>query len=92
MKRIITQLVVLLIVSTLSSVKIFSQNYLPLVPDSLRGAADAEREGTHDANNIRTLFYNFGMVGDYPPDPLNVDVTVFHSIEVPKGSGIHLMY
>lgn len=27
------------------------------------------------------------MVGDYPPDPLKVDYSVFHSVEVPKGSG-----
>jgi len=29
------------------------------------------------------------MVGDYPPDPLNVDLSVFHSVEVPKGSGLN---
>ncbi|MFZ0390688.1 MAG: hypothetical protein WAN36_09555, partial [Calditrichia bacterium] len=58
----------------------------PLVPLELRGDADYEREGTHDANNIRTLFYNFGMVGDYPDDPINVDLSIFHSVEVPKGS------
>src|SRR5262245_22260366 len=28
------------------------------------------------------------MVGDYPPDPGNVDLSVFHSCEVPKGSGM----
>lgn len=66
---------------------VLAQQLLPVVPDSLRGTADAERQGTHDANNIRTMFYNYGMVGDYPPDPLNVDVSVFHSIEIPKGSG-----
>lgn len=58
-----------------------------VVPHELRGQVDAEREGQHDANKIRTLFYNFGMVGDYPDDPLNVDYSVFHSVEVPKGSG-----
>ncbi|MEW6702643.1 MAG: hypothetical protein AB1298_07975 [Bacteroidota bacterium] len=66
---------------------IFAQDLLPVVPPELRGRIDAERIGTHDANRIRTLFYNFGMVGDYPPDPLRVDVSVFHSVEVPKGSG-----
>ena len=65
----------------------YAQNYLPVVPDSLRGAIDQEREGQHDANSIRTKFFNFGMVGDYPRDPINVDVTVFHSMEWPKGSG-----
>ena len=60
---------------------------LPVIPDSLRGKIDQERMGTHDANKIRTMFYNFGMVGDYPPDPLNVDLSVFHSVEIPKGSG-----
>ena len=64
----------------------FSQ-LLPVIPDSLRGKIDQERMGTHDANKIRTMFYNFGMVGDYPPDPLNVDLSVFHSVEIPKGSG-----
>lgn len=64
-----------------------AQVYTPVVPPEWRGQADAERKGTHDANRIRTLFYNFGMVGDYPADPLNVDFSVFHSVEVPKGSG-----
>ena len=27
------------------------------------------------------------MVGDYPPDPGNVDLSIFHSVEIPKGSG-----
>ena len=58
-----------------------------MVPDSLRGRVDAERSGMHDANRIRTVFYSYGMVGDYPPDPLRVDLSVFHSVEVPKGSG-----
>lgn len=59
----------------------------PLVPLELRGDKDYEREGLHDANNIRTLFYNISMVGNYPDDPLNVDLSVFHSVEIPKGSG-----
>ncbi|MBE0564391.1 MAG: hypothetical protein IH621_00400, partial [Krumholzibacteria bacterium] len=45
--------------------------------------------GQHDANNIRTVFWNYGMVGDYPADPINVDLSVFHSVEVPKGSGMN---
>jgi hypothetical protein len=59
------------------------------VPKDQRGRIDAERSGFHDANNIRTVFYNFGMVGDYPADPGNVDLSVFHSVEVPKGSGVN---
>lgn len=61
----------------------------PVVPQEQRGRVDAERSGIHDANNIRTLFYNFGMVGDFPPDPGNVDLSVFHSVEVPKGGGVN---
>jgi len=61
----------------------------PVVPPEKRGRVDAERGGTHDAANIRTVFYNYGMVGDYPPDPINVDLSVFHSAEVPKGSGLN---
>jgi hypothetical protein len=87
MKILITSKILLIAFFIFFSNNIFAQQLLPVIPDSLRGTSDAEREGTHDANNIRTLFYNFGMVGDYPPDPLNVDVTVFHSIEIPKGSG-----
>src|SRR5262249_37695813 len=58
-------------------------------PPDQRGRIDAERVGQHDANRIRTLFWNFGMVGDYPSDPGNVDLTTFHSVEVPKGSGMN---
>jgi hypothetical protein len=60
-----------------------------LVPKDKRGTSDAERKGMHDANNIRTEFWNYGMVGNYPQDPLNVDLTTFHSMEVPKGSGVN---
>ena len=59
------------------------------VPPSLRGTAYAERAGMHDGGNIRTVYWNFGMVGDFPQDPLNVDLNVFHSIEAPKGSGMN---
>jgi len=59
------------------------------VPPDQRGTLDAERSGTHDAANIRTVFWNYGMVGDYPADPGNVDLSVFHSVEVPKGSGMN---
>jgi len=60
-----------------------------VVPQDQRGRLDAERSGTHDASNIRTVFWNYGMVGDYPADPGNVDLSVFHSVEVPKGSGMN---
>ncbi len=61
------------------------------LPDSAdkRGTVDAERKGTHDAARIRTSFTNFGMVGDYPADPQGVDLSTFHSVEVPKGSGMN---
>ncbi len=58
-------------------------------PPDQRGRIDAERSGQHDAARIRTVFWNFGMVGDYPPDPLNVDLSVFHSAEAPRGSGMN---
>ncbi|MDZ7288538.1 MAG: hypothetical protein ONB44_02460 [candidate division KSB1 bacterium] len=61
----------------------------PVVPQEKRGRVDAERRGFHDANNIRTEFWNYGMVGNYPPDPGNVDLSVFHSVEAPKGSGMN---
>ncbi len=60
---------------------------VPPVPRDKRGHIDAEREGTHDANNIRTVFLNYGMVGDFRP--AGVDVSVFHSCEIPKGSGVN---
>jgi hypothetical protein len=59
------------------------------VPPEERGRLDMERSGIHDASNIRTEFWNYGMVGNYPPDPGNVDLSVFHSVEVPKGSGMN---
>ncbi|NOT33455.1 MAG: hypothetical protein HOP12_04710 [Candidatus Eisenbacteria bacterium] len=59
----------------------------PVVPASQRSRVDAERSGTHDAANLRTVFYNFGMVGDYMGGP--VDLSVFHSVEVPKGTGMN---
>lgn len=72
----------------LASPRAFAQP-LPVVPKSERGRFDSERSGTHDAANIRTLFWNFGMVGDYPPNPGDVDLTVFHSVEVPRGTGMN---
>lgn len=66
-----------------------AQSYYPTVPLAKRGTSDAERLGNHDANNIRTRFWNYGMVGDYPTDPIGVDLATFHSAEVPKGSGMN---
>ncbi|MEX1055907.1 MAG: hypothetical protein WED81_07740, partial [Rhodothermales bacterium] len=63
-----------------------AQQVEPVVPAEWRSQIDAERSGIHDANRIRTLFYNFGMVGDYQPNP---DLSVFHSVEVPKGIGLN---
>lgn len=77
----------IIVVFFLSTGVVLPQQFLPIIPDSLRGRVDMERMGQHDANNIRTRFFNYGMVGDYPRDPINVDVTVFHSMEWPKGSG-----
>ena len=57
------------------------------VPPEWRGNIDAERIGHHDANLIRTRYRSYGMVGDYPDDPINVDLSIFHSVEIPKGSG-----
>lgn len=84
---VISEMFLSLLIIFLISSNSFAQTILPLVPPEWRGTIDAERQGTHDANLIRTMFYNFGMVGDYPSDPLNVDLSVFHSVEIPKGSG-----
>jgi hypothetical protein len=62
---------------------------LPIVPPGQRGSVGAERAGMHDAGNIRTLFWNFGQIGDFPEDPLNVDLGAFHSVEAPIGSGMN---
>src|SRR5262245_10690649 len=66
-----------------------AQTPVPVVPKGQRGQIGAERQGTHDAANIRTLFHNFGMVGDFPSDPQNADLSIFHSVEVPKGTGMN---
>ena len=81
MSRILFALLPLLV-----AVPARAQTPLPVTPSEWRGAIDAERTGTHDANRIRTLFYNFGMVGDHEGDP---DLSIFHSMEVPKGIGLN---
>ena len=78
---------ILVLFNSIIDVKSQTGGLLPVVDDSLRGRIDAERLGHHDFNRIRTRFYNYGMVGDYPPDPIKVDLTTFHSVEIPKGSG-----
>lgn len=72
----------------LSAAGLFADVPTP-VPVDQRGHHLYEREGQHDANNIRTKFWSYGMVGDYPADPINVDLSVFHSVEVPKGTGLN---
>ncbi len=78
----------MLVLTCMQPVLATAQIITPVPPDE-RGRIDAERFGTHDAANIRTRFWNFGMVGDYPADPVNVDLSVFHSAEVPKGTGMN---
>jgi hypothetical protein len=77
------------LLAALLAARALAQTPAPLVPKSQRGQISAERSGTHDAANIRTVFHNFGMVGDYPLDPGNADLSVFHSVEVPKGTGMN---
>ena len=63
-----------------------AQTPFPVIPPELRGQINAERQGLHDANRIRTLFYNYGMVGDFEG---NADLSVFHSVEIPRGVGLN---
>ncbi len=63
-----------------------AQHLEPVTPPELRSRIDYERMGIHDANRLRTMFYNYGMVGDYQTNP---DLSIFHSVEVPKGSGLN---
>ncbi|MCU0453826.1 MAG: hypothetical protein MUE68_09215 [Bacteroidetes bacterium] len=82
------RLFTILLLAMLPRLSLLGQVATP-VPPEYRGKIDAERSGMHDAASIRTVFYNFGMVGDYPPDPGNVDLSVFHSAEAPKGTGMN---
>lgn len=63
-----------------------AQQLEPVTPPELRSRIDFERTGIHDANRVRTIFYNFGMVGDFQGNP---DLSIFHSAEVPRGSGLN---
>lgn len=55
------------------------------VPPDKRSNILYERAGQHDANNIRTIFQNYGMIGDYFGG--SHDISVNHTMEIPKGSG-----
>ena len=48
----------------------------------------AHRARTTPPTSAR-VFWNFGMVGDYPPIPATWTCSVFHSVEVPKGTGMN---
>ena len=63
-----------------------AQTPFPTTPPDFRGQINAERQGLHDANRIRTQFYNYGMVGDYVGD---ADLSVTYSVEVPRGIGLN---
>lgn len=75
-KCLLSIFILLLIIS-------FDNSISQTVPVEWRGKEDYVRQGTHDANRIRTMFYNYGMAGDYETSP---DYTIFHSMEWPKGS------
>jgi hypothetical protein len=66
---------------------ILSAQPKPTVIPDRRSNILYERSGQHDANNIRTIFHNYGMVGDYFGG--NSDNSINHTMEVPKGSGIN---
>jgi hypothetical protein len=83
-----SRLTVLIMCVVIGAPSMMAQIVTP-VPLARRGSALYERKGMHDANNIRTEFWNYGMVGNYPNDPANVDLSTFHSVEVPKGSGVN---
>ena len=76
----------LLVLPLLASVAVSAQTPLPVTPPEFRGSINAERQGLHDANRMRTLFYNYGMVGDFQG---GADLSVFHSVEVPRGIGLN---
>ena len=78
----------LVLAAVLATVRSSADVVTPVPPDQ-RSDLSAEGYGHHDANNMRTRFWNFGMVGSYPDDPINVDLSIFHSAEVPKGSGMN---
>ena len=76
----------LIFLSTLVGISASAQQLEPVTPPQWRSRIDSERQGTHDANRIRTIFYNYGMVGDFQVNP---DLSIFHSAEVPRGTGLN---
>lgn len=89
MKMLAYRFIILMVTLVLLPCGQLAAQIVTPVPKAKRSRIDAERQGFHDANNIRTVFLNYGMVGDYPADPGNVDLSVFHSVEIPKGSGVN---
>ncbi|GAB5536622.1 MAG: hypothetical protein Rubg2KO_28710 [Rubricoccaceae bacterium] len=81
MTRALSLLALLALASVVSA-----QDLQPVTPPEWRSSINAERSGLHDANRIRSVFYNYGMVGDFQGNP---DLSVFHSVEVPKGVGLN---
>lgn len=65
-----------------------AQELEPVVPPDYRGDIDFERSGIHDANRMRTVFYNYGMVGDFKTSS-QIDLSIDHFVEVPKGTGVN---
>lgn len=65
--------------------------HVQLLPAPLEqpGSITAEHRGMLNATNIRTEFYNFGVIGNYLPDPISVNLSVFHCVGVIKGSDMN---
>ena len=93
MKRLLSSILAAAALATLPGWPAATRAQTPLnplwVPAAQRGRIDAERSGFHDAARVRTVFWNYGMVGDFPAAPQDVDLSVFHSAEAPKGSGMN---
>ncbi len=83
LKTILQQLKFIVLIISVFFVSKLNAQYLDVVPQDQRGGEDYVRQGTHDANRIRTLFFNYGMAGNFTSNP---DYTIFHSMEWPKGS------
>lgn len=79
--------VLFVIFMTGSEFLLSQQQLYPTVPADKRGTSDAIRTGTHGANNIRTEFSNYGMVGNFFGSGSNLNTD--HSVEVPRNSGMN---